>query len=96
MPAAGRQPRSSSIVQRPALPSSVRCRGKQRPCPTMRAMTTLLISDLHLDSSRPAITALFLAFLRDEARFENLADLIHQIEVDKAEARRILTDGPYA
>lgn len=38
----------------------------------------------------------FIAYLRDEARFENLADLIHQIEVDKAEARRILTDGPYA
>ena len=31
-------------------------------------MTTLFISDLHLDPSRPAITELFLAFLRDEAR----------------------------
>ena len=30
-------------------------------------MTTLFISDLHLDPSRPAITELFLAFLRDEA-----------------------------
>ncbi len=30
-------------------------------------MTTLFISDLHLDPSRPAITDLFLAFLRDEA-----------------------------
>ncbi len=34
----------------------------------MRGMTTLFISDLHLDPSRPAITALFLHFLRDEAR----------------------------
>ncbi len=31
-------------------------------------MTTLFISDLHLDPSRPAITELFLAFLRDDAR----------------------------
>ncbi len=31
-------------------------------------MTTLFISDLHLDPSRPAITDLFLAFLRGEAR----------------------------
>ncbi|MGV8960859.1 MAG: UDP-2,3-diacylglucosamine diphosphatase [Stenotrophomonas sp.] len=31
-------------------------------------MTTLFISDLHLDPSRPAITELFLGFLRDEAR----------------------------
>ncbi len=31
-------------------------------------MTTLFISDLHLDPGRPAITELFLAFLRDEAR----------------------------
>lgn len=30
-------------------------------------MTTLFISDLHLDASRPAITELFLSFLRDEA-----------------------------
>jgi len=30
-------------------------------------MTTLFVSDLHLHASRPAITALFLAFLRDEA-----------------------------
>jgi len=30
-------------------------------------MTTLFISDLHLDASRPAITELFLAFLRSEA-----------------------------
>lgn len=31
-------------------------------------MTTLLVSDLHLDPSRPQITALFVAFLRSEAR----------------------------
>jgi len=31
-------------------------------------MTTLFVSDLHLDDSRPAITALFGDFLRDEAR----------------------------
>ncbi|HRQ64759.1 MAG TPA: UDP-2,3-diacylglucosamine diphosphatase [Xanthomonadaceae bacterium] len=31
-------------------------------------MTTLFISDLHLDPTRPAITDLFLRFLRDEAR----------------------------
>jgi len=31
-------------------------------------VTTLFISDLHLDESRPQITTLFLAFLRDEAR----------------------------
>lgn len=31
-------------------------------------MTTLFISDLHLDASRPAITTLFLDFLRHEAR----------------------------
>jgi UDP-2,3-diacylglucosamine hydrolase len=31
-------------------------------------MTTLFISDLHLDASRPAITALFLEFLETEAR----------------------------
>ena len=31
-------------------------------------MTTLFISDLHLDPSRPAITELFLDFLRGEAR----------------------------
>jgi UDP-2,3-diacylglucosamine hydrolase len=31
-------------------------------------MTTLFISDLHLDSSRPDITAQFLDFLRSEAR----------------------------
>ncbi|MBD8635627.1 UDP-2,3-diacylglucosamine diphosphatase [Stenotrophomonas sp. 169] len=30
-------------------------------------MTTLFIADLHLDASRPAITDLFLAFLRKEA-----------------------------
>lgn len=30
-------------------------------------MTTLFISDLHLDPARPAITELFLQFLRDEA-----------------------------
>ncbi|WP_258223440.1 UDP-2,3-diacylglucosamine diphosphatase, partial [Stenotrophomonas sp. HMWF023] len=30
-------------------------------------MTTLFISDLHLDPSRPAITDLFLRFLREEA-----------------------------
>lgn len=34
----------------------------------MWSMTTLFISDLHLDPSRPAITELFLDFLRDEAR----------------------------
>ena len=31
-------------------------------------MTTLLVSDLHLDGSRPGITALFLDFLAGEAR----------------------------
>ena len=31
------------------------------------AMTTLFVSDLHLDPARPAITALFLRFLREEA-----------------------------
>ncbi|HBK44902.1 MAG TPA: UDP-2,3-diacylglucosamine diphosphatase [Xanthomonadaceae bacterium] len=31
-------------------------------------MTTLFISDLHLDPARPAITELFLRFLHDEAR----------------------------
>jgi UDP-2,3-diacylglucosamine hydrolase len=31
-------------------------------------MTTLFISDLHLEEGRPAITALFLAFLRTRAR----------------------------
>ncbi|WP_313318995.1 UDP-2,3-diacylglucosamine diphosphatase [Stenotrophomonas sp.] len=31
-------------------------------------MTTLFISDLHLDPSRPAITALFLDFVHNEAR----------------------------
>ena len=30
-------------------------------------MTTLFVSDLHLDPARPAITALFLEFLKDEA-----------------------------
>ena len=30
-------------------------------------MTTLFISDLHLDSTRPAITGLFAKFIRDEA-----------------------------
>ncbi len=30
-------------------------------------MTTLLVSDLHLDPARPAVTALFLRFLREEA-----------------------------
>jgi UDP-2,3-diacylglucosamine hydrolase len=30
-------------------------------------MTTLFVSDLHLHASRPAITALFLEFLKDEA-----------------------------
>ncbi|WP_024869387.1 UDP-2,3-diacylglucosamine diphosphatase [Pseudoxanthomonas suwonensis] len=30
-------------------------------------MTTLFVSDLHLDPARPAITTLFLDFLRDEA-----------------------------
>lgn len=30
-------------------------------------MTTLFVSDLHLDASRPEATALFLRFLRDEA-----------------------------
>ena len=34
----------------------------------MRAMPTLLISDLHLDAERPAITELFGRFLEDEAR----------------------------
>ncbi len=31
-------------------------------------MTTLFISDLHLDASRPEVTDLFLRFLREEAR----------------------------
>lgn len=31
-------------------------------------MTTLFVSDLHLDDARPATTHAFLAFLRDEAR----------------------------
>ena len=31
-------------------------------------MTTLFISDLHLDAERPQVTELFLRFLRDEAR----------------------------
>ena len=31
-------------------------------------MTALFVSDLHLDPARPAITALFLQFLRDDAR----------------------------
>src|SRR6476619_465031 len=36
-------------------------------------MTTLFVSDLHLHASRPAITALFLEFLRGEAaRAESL------------------------
>jgi UDP-2,3-diacylglucosamine hydrolase len=34
----------------------------------MRAMTTLFISDLHLDAERPAITDLFGRFLDEEAR----------------------------
>jgi len=34
----------------------------------MPRMTTLFVSDLHLDPARPAITDLFLAFLRGEAR----------------------------
>jgi UDP-2,3-diacylglucosamine hydrolase len=33
----------------------------------LATVTTLFVSDLHLDASRPAATALFLAFLRDEA-----------------------------
>jgi UDP-2,3-diacylglucosamine hydrolase len=32
-------------------------------------MTTLFISDLHLDAARPAITDLFAKFLREEAKF---------------------------
>lgn len=36
--------------------------------PYNATMTTLFISDLHLDPSRPAITELFLEFLRTEAR----------------------------
>ena len=36
--------------------------------PYNSAMTTLFISDLHLDAERPAITDLFGRFLRDEAR----------------------------
>lgn len=37
--------------------------------PTYNArMTTLFISDLHLDAERPHVTELFLRFLRDEAR----------------------------
>ncbi|MGY4515428.1 UDP-2,3-diacylglucosamine hydrolase [Lysobacter sp. HA18] len=35
------------------------------------AMTTLFISDLHLDAERPQVTDLFLRFLRDEARGAN-------------------------
>ncbi|MGY3264068.1 UDP-2,3-diacylglucosamine hydrolase [Lysobacter sp. HA35] len=35
------------------------------------AMTTLLISDLHLDAERPQVTDLFLRFLRDDARGAN-------------------------
>ena len=31
-------------------------------------MTTLFISDLHLDPSRPEITDLFLRFLREQAQ----------------------------
>ena len=31
-------------------------------------MSTLFVSDLHLDASRPGITALFLRFLREDAR----------------------------
>lgn len=34
-------------------------------------MTTLLISDLHLDTSRPHVTRLFVDFVREEARHAN-------------------------
>lgn len=37
-------------------------------CRIISAMTTLFISDLHLDASRPAITELFLEFLRQDAK----------------------------
>lgn len=37
-------------------------------CRIISAMTTLFISDLHLDTSRPAITELFLEFLRQDAK----------------------------
>ena len=41
--------------------------GATRPGRYHAPMTTLFISDLHLDASRPAITDLFLRFLRQEA-----------------------------
>ena len=69
-------------------------------------MTTLFISDLHLDPSRPAITELFLGFLRDEARHAEalyiLGDLFEAWIGDDtpstaadavASALRALTDG---
>lgn len=39
-----------------------------RSCSQTDRVTTLFISDLHLDESRPRITDLFIAFLRGEAR----------------------------
>ena len=35
--------------------------------PYNRRMSTLFVSDLHLDPVRPEITSLFLRFLREEA-----------------------------
>lgn len=42
--------------------------GRARRAAYNAAMTTLFISDLHLDPARPEITALFLSFLDAEAR----------------------------
>src|SRR5687768_12601830 len=48
---------------------AARCRPSARPPASCNgAMTTLFISDLHLDAERPAITELFGRFIDEEAR----------------------------
>jgi len=35
----------------------------------------------------------FIEHIRDEVKFKSIADLVEQINIDKTNARRILTDG---
>ena len=45
--------------------------GPGTPAAYNHGMTTLFVSDLHLDPARPEVTALFLRFLREEAATAN-------------------------
>lgn len=56
------------------------------------SVETLLL-DFDEDIYDKLIHVKFIQFLRDEEKYENIADLIAQIEIDKIDARRILNNA---